>query len=128
MNSQDKPIDGNDNLDESLSTSNARQRKEENSIDLWKTIHDQDEDAEIVTAFISVEAAAKNDAEALENLDADSTIKPPKKSGAPLDLDDWDFRNLDSTESEPISEPISEPSMDAAVDSESQDSANNDLW
>ncbi|MEY2859389.1 MAG: hypothetical protein RLZZ74_3702 [Cyanobacteriota bacterium] len=123
MNSQDKPIDGNDNLDESLSTSNARQGKEENSIDLWKTIHDQDEDAEFVTEFISVEAAAKNDAEALENLDADSTIKPPKKSGAPLDLDDWDFRNLDSTESEPV--------MDAAVDSESnsesKDSASNEM-
>jgi len=122
MNSQDKPIDGNDNLDESLSTSNARRPREENSVDLWKTIHDQ-EDAEIVTEFISVEAAAKNDAEALENLDADSTVKPPHKSSAPLDLDDWDFRNLDSTESEPV--------IDAAIDresnSESKDSASNEM-
>ena len=69
MNSQNKPIDANDNLDESLSTSGASQRSAENSIDLWKTIHD--EDAEIVTEFISAETVAKNDEEALENLDSD---------------------------------------------------------
>mgnify|MGYP003519347608 FL=1 len=107
MNSQNKPIDGNDNLDESLSTSGASQHSAENSIDLWKTIHD--EDAEIVTEFISAETAAKNDGEALEKLDLDSSyVKPKRKSSAPLDLDDWDFRNLNSTELE------SEPDLDAA--------------
>ncbi|MFM2311942.1 MAG: hypothetical protein RLZZ04_1218 [Cyanobacteriota bacterium] len=101
MNSQDKPIDGNDNLDESLSTSGGRNPSEDNSIDLWKTIHEQSEDAEIVTEFISAETAAKNDEEALANLDADSNQNQPKaKSSVPLDLDDWDFRNLDYTESE----------------------------
>ncbi|MBW4536630.1 MAG: hybrid sensor histidine kinase/response regulator [Pleurocapsa minor HA4230-MV1] len=107
MNSHNKPIDGNDNLDESLSNSGASQQSAENSIDLWKTIHD--EDAEIVTEFISAETAAKNDAEALEKLDLDSSyIKPKRKNSAPLDLDDWDFRNLNSTELE------SEPDLDAA--------------
>jgi chemotaxis protein histidine kinase CheA/CheY-like chemotaxis protein len=107
MNSHNKPIDGNDNLDESLSNSGASQQSAENSIDLWKTIHD--EDAEIVTEFISAETAAKNDAEALEKLDLDSSyIKPKRKSSAPLDLDDWDFRNLNSTELE------SEPDLDTA--------------
>jgi chemotaxis protein histidine kinase CheA/CheY-like chemotaxis protein len=109
MNSQDKPIDGNDNFDESLSTSDANQQSAENSIDLWKTIHDRDEDAEIVTEIISAEAAAKNDEEALKNLDSDSDyIKPKQKSSVPLDLDDWDFRNVDSAELE------SEPDLDIA--------------
>jgi chemotaxis protein histidine kinase CheA/DNA-binding response OmpR family regulator len=113
MNSQDKPIDGNDNLDESLSTSGAGNRAEGNSIDLWKTIHDQNEDAEIVTEFISAETAAKNDAEALADLDADSSNQnqPTAKSSVPLDLDDWDFRNLDSTEE-------SEAELDEAIPSE----------
>jgi chemotaxis protein histidine kinase CheA/DNA-binding response OmpR family regulator len=105
MNSQDKPIDENDNLDESLSTSGASQQSRENSIDLWKTIHN--EDAEIVTEFISAETAAKNNEEALENLDSDrNDTKPKRKSSASLDLDNWDFRNLDSTELE------SEPDLD----------------
>jgi chemotaxis protein histidine kinase CheA/CheY-like chemotaxis protein len=112
MNSQDKPIDGNDNLDESLSTSGAKNRAEGNSIDLWKTIHDQNEDAEIVTEFISAETAAKNDAEALADLDADrNQNQPTAKSSVPLDLDDWDFRNLDSTEE-------SEAELDEAIPSE----------
>jgi chemosensory pili system protein ChpA (sensor histidine kinase/response regulator) len=120
MNSQNKPIDGNDNLDESLSNSGASQQSAENSIDLWKTIHD--EDAEIVTEFISAETAAKNDAEALEKLDLDSSyVKPKRKDSAPLDLDDWDFRNLNSTELE------SEPDLDAAdeLDDLESDEANN---
>jgi chemotaxis protein histidine kinase CheA/DNA-binding response OmpR family regulator len=111
MNSQNKPIDGNDNLDESLSNSGASRQPADNSIDLWKTIHD--EDAEIVTEFISAETAAKNDAEALEEIDLDSDssyVKPKRKSGSPLDLDDWDFRNINSTELE------SEPDLDAATD------------
>jgi chemotaxis protein histidine kinase CheA/DNA-binding response OmpR family regulator len=112
MNSQDKPIDGNDNLDESLSTSGETNPSEDNSIDLWKTIHGQNEDAEIVTEFISAETAAKNDAEALADLDADSNQNKPKaKSSEPLDLDDWDFRNLDYTEE-------SEAELDEAVLSE----------
>ncbi|PSB09106.1 hybrid sensor histidine kinase/response regulator [Pleurocapsa sp. CCALA 161] len=108
MNSQDKPIDANDNFDESLSTSGANQQSEENSIDLWKTIHD--EDAEIVTEFISAETATKNDAEALNNLDLERNDSLPKrKKSVPvdLDLDNWDFRNLDSTELE------SEPDLPA---------------
>jgi chemotaxis protein histidine kinase CheA/DNA-binding response OmpR family regulator len=112
MNSQDKPIDGNDNLDELLSTPGAKERSEDNSIDLWKTIHEQDEDADSVTAFIDAETAAKNDAEALADLDADSIQNKPKvKSGAPLDLDDWDFRNVDYTEE-------SEAELDEVISSE----------
>jgi chemotaxis protein histidine kinase CheA/CheY-like chemotaxis protein len=122
MNSQNKPIDGNDNLDESLSTSGASQQPAENSIDLWKTIHD--EDAEIVTEFISAEIAAKNDAEALEEIDLDSDssyVKPKRKHSPPLDLDDWDFRNLNSTELE------SEPDLDTAdeLDDFESDEINN---
>ncbi|MEN9565433.1 MAG: hypothetical protein RLZZ69_629, partial [Cyanobacteriota bacterium] len=111
MNSQNKPIDGNDNLDESLSTSGASQQPAENSIDLWKTIHD--EDAEIVTEFISAETAAKNDEEALKNLDSEiNQIEPKQKSSVPrdLDLDDWDFRNVNSTELD------SEPELDTTFE------------
>ncbi|NJR46718.1 MAG: hybrid sensor histidine kinase/response regulator [Hyellaceae cyanobacterium CSU_1_1] len=112
MNSQDKPIDANDNFDESLSTSGASQQSEENSIDLWKTIHD--EDAEIVTEFISAETAAKNDEEALNNLDSERNDSQPKrKNSVPLDLDldNWDFRNL-AESLEPEVEAKSEMTME----------------
>ena len=61
MNSQDKPIEANDNLDESLETSDAIQQGDENSVDLWSG---ESDDPEIVTEFISVETAAQNDVEA----------------------------------------------------------------
>ena len=91
MNSQDKPTDANEHLDESLETSDAIQR-EGNSVDLWS---DGDNDAEIVTEFISAETAAQNDSEALEAIASENVVKPKKtKKNIDLDLDDWDFRNI----------------------------------
>ena len=95
MNSQDKPIEANDNLDELFETSDA---KEQESVDLWS---DENNDGEIVTEFISVEAAAQNDAEAIAETAANAKAKSKKSAKSKLDLDDWDFRNPppeDSTE------------------------------
>ena len=87
MNSQDKPIDGNDNLDESLSTSDPTEQ-EKQSVDLWT---ENNEDGDITTGFISVEAAAKNDEEAIaEVIAADDRSKSKSEPGDILDLDNWD--------------------------------------
>ena len=91
MNSQDKPIEANDNLDPSLEILDAIDQGESDSTDLWS---DNNEDVEIVTEFISVETAAKNDAEALaENVSSEQKVPSPPKKDISLDLDDWDFRN-----------------------------------
>ena len=118
MNSQDKPIDGNDNLDESLSTPDPA--KEQNLGDLWT---DKEQDSEIVTEFISVETAAQNDAEAIaEVIAADDLAKSKSDSDDSddskdiLDLDNWDFRNLDSSEFDSESELNLESSMETDVE------------
>ncbi len=112
MNSQDKPIEANDNLDESRETSDVSKQREENSVDLWTG---EVEDDEILTEVISAETAAKNDAEALENL-APQKNQSQKKKNAILDLDNWDFRNLDS-----------EPDLDSATDIDDLPAENDDL-
>ncbi|MEM7592604.1 MAG: response regulator [Cyanobacteria bacterium P01_A01_bin.83] len=91
MNSQDKPIEANDNLDPSLEILDAIDQGESDLTDLWS---DDNEDAEIVTEFISVETAAKNDAEALaEIVSSEHKVPSQPKKDISLDLDDWDFRN-----------------------------------
>ncbi|MGB5631372.1 MAG: hybrid sensor histidine kinase/response regulator [Waterburya sp.] len=116
MNSQDKPIAANDNLDQSLETSDAIQQEDEQSVDLWS---EENEDEEIVTEFISVETAAKNEAEALEEIASfDNKAQTKPKKDISLDLDDWDFRNL--PEQIPTE---SEPDMELDVDRESIASA-----
>ncbi|MEM9507301.1 MAG: response regulator [Cyanobacteria bacterium P01_E01_bin.35] len=147
MNSQDKPIEGNDNLDPSLNTSDVIQEGDANSVDLWS---EENEDAEIVTEFISAETAAKNDEEALAEIaSSEQKAQPMPKKDISLDLDDWDFRNppepsldeseafeeldvasdLESTESivddlageqpqEPLEEVIAEPDSGILLDSE----------
>ena len=107
MNSQDKPIDGNDNLDESLSTADSTEEK--NLVDLWTN----DDDAEIVTEFISVETAAQNDKEAIAEVIAaddaeDNRAKSENEPKDILDLDDWDFRNITSSESDDDLESVDE--------------------
>ena len=105
MNSQDKPNDGNDNLEESLSTADATEQQ--NLDDLWT---DCVEDNEIVTEFISAKTAVQNDKEAIaEVIAADDRAKSPSDSDGILDLDNWDFRNIDSSEleSELDPEPVS---------------------
>ncbi len=110
MNSQDKPIEVNDNLDQSLETSDAIEQESGNSVDLWS---EENEDAESVTAFISAETADKNNAEALEEIASlDHEAQPTPKKDISLDLENWDFRNppeveTSPTESELISEPLS---------------------
>ncbi len=110
MNSQDKPIEVNDNLDQSLETSDAIEQESGNSVDLWS---EENEDTESVTAFISAETADKNNAEALEEIASlDHEAQPTPKKDISLDLENWDFRNppeveTSPTESELISEPLS---------------------
>jgi chemosensory pili system protein ChpA (sensor histidine kinase/response regulator) len=114
MNSQDKPLKANDNLDESLKTSETIKHHENNDLgDLWT---EAAEDLEPVTEFISVETAAQNDSEALEEVvsDFNSEPVPKKKKNLDLDWDDLDFRNppqaedLDELESNIIADNYSE--------------------
>ncbi|MEM7757348.1 MAG: hypothetical protein AAF298_04345, partial [Cyanobacteria bacterium P01_A01_bin.40] len=85
MNSQDKPIEGNDNLDPSLNTSDVIQEGDANSVDLWS---EENEDAEIVTEFISAETAAKNDADAFAEIaSSEQKAQPKPKKDISLDLD-----------------------------------------
>ena len=97
MNSQDKPIEANDNLDELLETSDAIHQGDGNSVDLWSD--ENNDDAEIVTEFISAEAAAQNDAEAIAEITSQKKAQAKKSSNIDLDLDDWDFRNLPEEDS-----------------------------
>ena len=112
MNSQDKPIDVNEHLDESLEISDVVETSE-NSVDLWS---DNDNDAEIVTEFISEEAAAKNDAEVLETIASENVAQPKNhQKNNDLDLDNWDFRNIQdesSITSEPRDDKKSEEDLD----------------
>ncbi|MEL6927767.1 MAG: hypothetical protein AAFO95_03930, partial [Cyanobacteria bacterium J06600_6] len=113
MNSQDKPIDGNDNLDESQSNSNSTEQ-EKNVVDLWTN---SDEDTEIVTEFISAETAVQNDKEAIaEVIAADDRAKSSNDIDDVLDLDNWDFRNVDSSELESESDPVSVDEAEIEVD------------
>ena len=111
MNSQDKPIEVNDNLNQSLETSDAIEQDSGNSVDLWS---EENEDTESVTAFIDAETAAKNDAAALEEIaPLDYDAQPTPKKDISLDLENWDFRNppepspteLESTEP-PLSQDV----------------------
>ena len=123
MNSQDNPINENDNLDESLSASDATPQSEKSLVDLWTT--NNNEDAEIVTEIISAETAAQNDAEAIKNIgseDSKNQSKSQKKSNIELDLDNWDFRNIDSTELE------SEPDLDVDLPNEPILVADDSPW
>ncbi|MEL7405864.1 MAG: hypothetical protein AAFN00_02725, partial [Cyanobacteria bacterium J06558_2] len=86
MNSQDKPIEGNDNLDLSLETSDSIEQRDENSGDLWS---EENEDSEIVTEFISAETAAQNDAKALADI-------APKEQKEKNSGDLWSEENEDS--------------------------------
>jgi chemosensory pili system protein ChpA (sensor histidine kinase/response regulator) len=114
MNSQDKPLEANDNLDESLKTSETIKHHDDNDLgDLWT---EAAEDLEPVTEFISVETAAQNDSEALEEVVSDFNSEPvrKKKKNLDLDWDDLDFRNppqaedLDELESNIIADNYSE--------------------
>ena len=81
MNSQDRPIEAYDNLDESLSNA----IEDDNLADLWT-----DEDAELATEFI-LEQEVPNDVRVPESTKGDR-VSPEQDIS--LDLDDWDFRNL----------------------------------
>ena len=116
MNSQDRPINDNENLNESWSADNSDSSSAEKSVDLWS----QDgEEAEIVTEIISVEQAESNNAESLAEVLGTEEQAQPKKKKADLNLDDWDFRNVDYAEpdldEEPLDESKVEPSAAAEV-------------
>ena len=136
MNSQDKPIDGNENLDESLSTADSTE--ENSTVDLWT---DGEENTEIVTEFISAETAVQNDKEAIaEVIAADDLAKSPSDPGDMLDLDNWDFRNIDSSELDSetdsatvdeaeieVDEIVMEPEIEAAMVEVSQQESSEPL-
>ena len=103
MNNQDNPIDANDNLDESLST-DATPGSEKNVVDLWT---DNDGEEKIVTEFSSAEAAAQKDAEAMAAVGSTDEEPAVKSDVEDLDLDNWDFRNLDSSDLEEEAEILS---------------------
>ncbi|MEO1342364.1 MAG: hypothetical protein AAFV28_14760, partial [Cyanobacteria bacterium J06635_13] len=110
MNSQDNPTNSNDHFDESAANSDSIQPEEKDVVDLWTESNDE---AEIVTEFISDEKAQRNDAEAIDEIEPTVNLTVTElepKSKAELDLDDWDFRNLDSTELD------SQPDEDADAD------------
>ncbi|MEO0846009.1 MAG: response regulator [Cyanobacteria bacterium J06648_1] len=110
MNSQDNPTNSNERFDESAANSDSIQPEEKDVVDLWTKSSDE---AEVVTEFISVEKAQRNDAEALDEIEPTVNLTATElepKSKAELDLDDWDFRNLDSTELD------SQPDEDADAD------------
>ena len=88
MNSQDKPIEAYDNLDESLNSDAIQEN--ENSCDLWT---EQNEDDEVTTEFIFADEVS-DDAEMPEYSSNDDFDEPEDKQDISLDLDDWDFRNL----------------------------------
>ena len=102
MNSQDNPIDANNNLDESLSNATSG----ENVVDA------RTNDEEIITESILEATAIENDSEAMaiSSTDEDNV----KSEAKDLDLDDWDFRNLNSSDLEEETEVLNldEPSID----------------
>ena len=86
MNSQDKPIEAHDNLDELLDSDAI---ENENTADLW-TKHN--EDTEVITEFI-FDDEVPNDAQMTESgVNGDLDVAEDKQD-IDLDLDDWDFRN-----------------------------------
>ncbi|MGL5939935.1 MAG: response regulator [Waterburya sp.] len=113
MNSQDKPLEANDNLDVSLDSETIKPDENNDLGDLWT---EATEDLEPVTEFISVETAAQNDSEALEAIISDSNSEPMPKKQKTLDLDwdDLDFRNppqvedLDQSESNTVADNYNE--------------------
>jgi chemotaxis protein histidine kinase CheA/DNA-binding response OmpR family regulator len=136
MNSQDKPLEANDNFKESLETSEIIQHDDNKDLgDLWT---EETGDLESVTEFISVETAAKNDSEALEEAVSDSNSEPvPKKQkNLDLDWDDLDFRNppqvedFDELESNIVADNYNESlasEIEGVENLELDDSAINDL-
>ena len=105
MNSQDKPIEAYDNLDESLSDT----VENNNQADLWT-----EEDAE-GTKFIFADEVP-NDVRG-QKADGSNVSEPD----IGLDLDDWDFRNLPVENADLSSTELElTPSAPAEVESESE--------
>ncbi len=88
MNSQDKPLEANDNLDELLENSSEIDPEKNNVADLWT----EDEDPELITEFISAETLDSEES-LLEKDVGETSSKPAKPNLSDLDLDDLDFRN-----------------------------------
>ena len=126
MNNQDKPLEPNDNLDESLENSNPTNQNEDNSADLWT----QEEDPESATEFINAADANFNvdDIENTENKTSEALEKPAqKKEIAELDFDNWDFRDALAVNADSVTEP--ELELDFSTDSpgNSQDSVDENI-
>ena len=110
MNSQDKPLEANDNLDESLNPDSTK--PEGNGLgDLWT-----EEEPESVTEFINAEDANSN-ADNIENtgIYVSETAEQPskKKPSIEPDFDNWDFRDALSIEANSEPEPESENVLDS---------------
>ena len=86
MNSQDKPIEAHDNLDELLDSDAI---ENENTADLWT---EHNENTEVTTEFIFADEVP-NDVQ-MPELEAKGDFDVAEdKQDNDLDLDDWDFRN-----------------------------------
>ena len=110
MNSQDKPLESNDRLEESPDISNLNDPENDNSADLW--VEGEGEDPEIVTEFINAADANFNvndiESREVQALQNDGQPKQKKKL-ADLDFDNWDFRDALSIEANSTSEPEFDP-------------------
>ena len=109
MNSQDKPIEAHDNLDESLSSDATM--SEDDSADLWT----EEPEAEVASEFIFADEVSDSFGDDSDGSDRQKEID--------LDLDDWDFRNppLDNNVIDPLdieSEAIDEPKISSEIDLE----------
>ncbi len=115
MNSQDKPLEANDNLDGTLD-SNPNQQEKDDLADLWTP----EEDPESTTEFINAADANFNvdDIEVTEIKPSETTKKPPKKDIAELDFDNWDFRDALSADADSESEPEIVPDVQSELLSE----------
>ena len=105
MNSQDKPLDASDNLDELLENHGEIEPENDNLEDLWL----DDGDPESIIDFISAEALDSEES-LLEEDAEEAPSKPAQKSLSDLDLDDLDFRNPPQAEDSNNSEPA--PALD----------------
>nr|MDJ0588652.1 hypothetical protein [Pleurocapsa sp. MO_226.B13] len=89
MNSQDKPLEANENLDKSLDPSDVTKQDNENLVDLWTG----EDEPETITEFVSDETATSN-ANTPEDAVSEVSKKPAKKKKlTDIDFDNWDFRD-----------------------------------
>ncbi|MEM8830013.1 MAG: hybrid sensor histidine kinase/response regulator [Cyanobacteria bacterium P01_G01_bin.19] len=125
MNSQDKPLEANDNLEESLDNSDSNIQGNNDSTDLWM----EAENPESVTEFINAEDANFNadNVDSSENSTPYTSQEPPKKKElTELDFDNWDFRDALSINAQEETSNSSSESTDHDLANHDEVSSNED--